>query len=352
MSRHTAIHMEQPLATVLGAEVLDRLMPMHLRMAPDGHVVHVGPTLRKIAPEPLEGIPFPRLVEVLRPRGVQDLAGLRAADGGMVRLRLKGQEDVQLKGLCVPTMDGGSLLNLSFGYAVTAAVDAFDLTCGDFACTDLTIEMLYLIEAKSVAQEEQKKLNLRLQTDKRRAEAEALSDGLTGLANRRAFDAALQRHLDQGSSFAVMHVDLDFFKAVNDRLGHAAGDAVLTRVAQVLREEVRASDLVARVGGDEFTLLLGRFTDAAALLVAALRIIDRLEEPLTFGEEVCQISASIGVAIHPGGTTERTAAQILHEADVALYASKYRGRQQATMFAPGLEAEVAALAAQQDPGAR
>ena len=131
---------------------LDRLMPMHLIIDDKGKVMHVGPTLAKIAPVDLEGMSFNELIKVLQPRGVQDLAAMRAADGTQLRVSLQGNEDLMLKGICVPLADAGALINLSFGYAVTTAVEHFHLACGDLANTDLTIEMLYLIEAKSAAQ--------------------------------------------------------------------------------------------------------------------------------------------------------------------------------------------------------
>lgn len=336
----------------LSFEALDKLMPMHLQLSAEGVVQHAGPTLRKIAPRELQGVAMSTLIEVLRPRAVPDLAGLRAADGGYLRLRLKGAEEVPLKGLSVPLADGGVLLNLSFGYAVTSAVEHFHLTCGDFAITDLTIEMLYLIEAKSAAQEEQRKLNHRLQQAKLCAEAEALSDGLTGLANRRAFDLGLERAIVKGSEFAVMHIDLDYFKAVNDRLGHAAGDLVLERVAEVLLAQTRSSDLVARVGGDEFTILFSRFTDPDALMAAARRIIAGLEVPVPYGAEECRISGSVGIAIHAASNGVPDADLVMRQADTATYASKFRGRARATLYSSDLDAEVAEGAANAQPGSR
>lgn len=341
-----------PVLCTLPSTALDRLMPMHLQISAEGVGLHAGPTLRKIAPVELVGAPMSVLVDVLRPRGVQDLAGLRAADGGQVRLRLKGGEAVPMKGISVPLACGGVLLNLSFGYAVTTAVDQFHLTCGDFAITDLTIEMLYLIEAKSAAQEEQRKLNLRLHGAKKRAEAEALLDGLTGLSNRRAFDLGLERAIANGSPFSVMHIDLDYFKSVNDTLGHAAGDRVLEKVAEVLQAHTRSSDLVARVGGDEFTILFPRFTDRAALMAAARRIIAGLEEPVPYGEEMCRISGSIGIASHEPMQGAVRSETVMLQADTATYASKFRGRAQATFYAPELDAEVAAAAAAAPAGSR
>jgi hypothetical protein len=197
---------------------LDRLMPMHLRVTPSGHICSVGPTLNRLFHEtPLTGQRFLEVFEVQRPRHVRSISELGRAEGGQLRLRLRRPPHSPMKGL-VTILPGveGMLINLSFGYGIVDAVRHFDMNCGDFAITDLTIEMLYLIEAKSAAQTEQKKLNLKLRVGKQEAEKAALTDGLTGLANRRAFDVALTSKLEAGSDFAVMHIDLDSFKAVND----------------------------------------------------------------------------------------------------------------------------------------
>ena len=133
--------------------------------------------------------------------------------------------------------------------------------------------MLYLIEAKSAAMTESRKLNTRLQGAKIAAEEQAYTDTLTGLKNRRAMDHVLSKFIDVGEKFGLMQVDLDFFKAVNDTMGHAAGDHVLLEVAKILVEETRNDDLVARVGGDEFVLLFHKLTDLEQLNDIANRII-------------------------------------------------------------------------------
>lgn len=149
----------------------------------------------------------------------------------------------------VPTLDGGAFLNLSFGIGVAEAVRRHALTVEDFAATDLTVEMLYLVEAKTAVMDELRNLNRRLQGAKVAAEEQALTDQLTGLRNRRALDLQMKALIRLGASFGLMHIDLDFFKQVNDTLGHAAGDHVLREVARVLTQETRATDMAARVGG-------------------------------------------------------------------------------------------------------
>ncbi|HHB81511.1 MAG TPA: GGDEF domain-containing protein, partial [Aliiroseovarius sp.] len=221
--------------------------------------------------------------------------------------------------------DGGVIVNLSFGIAVVDAVRRFNLAGSDFAATDLTLELLYLVEANAAAMAESQQLNERLHGAKMVAEAEASSDTLTGLYNRRALDAMLARLIARGAPFALMHLDLDFFKQVNDTLGHAAGDLVLQQVAKVLLEETRSNDIVARVGGDEFVLIFDGVTDHARLAALSKRLIERLEEPVPYGETSAQISGSIGIAVVFAGSTPDPAV-LMDQADRALYASKEAGR--------------------------
>ncbi len=192
--------------------------------------------------------------------------------------------------------------------------------------------MLYLVEAKTAVLNEFRRLNHRLEGAKVAAEVQAFTDTLTGLKNRRAMDHILNRYSETGESFALMQMDLDYFKQVNDTLGHAAGDLVLEEVARILTEETREQDTIVRAGGDEFVLIFHRLTDARDISGIAARILDRLAEPILFGDQPCNISASIGVAIsseyeHPDIDT------MLKDADKATYASKNSGRGQYTFFA-------------------
>ena len=222
----------------------------------------------------------------------------------------------------------GALVNLGFGISVVEAVRQYALSNSDFAATDLAVELLYLVEANTAALEESRRLNLRLQGAKSAAEAQAVTDTLTGLGNRRAMDEVLTRLEEAGRGFGLIHLDLDFFKDVNDRLGHAAGDAVLQHVGRVLVEETRGEDIVTRAGGDEFILIFPRVTDDTVLRQLALRIIARIEKPIPHGDQQCLISASAGIAVSRG---IGSVAQVLLDADRALYASKARGRAQATV---------------------
>jgi diguanylate cyclase (GGDEF)-like protein len=129
---------------------------------------------------------------------------------------------------------------------------------------------------------------------------------------------------------AVLFIDLDEFKPVNDRYGHAAGDAVLVAVAARLRESTRGSDLIARLGGDEFAVLLD-VRDREEVTSVSDRILESLERPIVHDDVELRVGASIGIAdTHLGGDRpSRTAAELLRIADIAMYAAKAKGGNQA-----------------------
>ena len=166
----------------------------------------------------------------------------------------------------------------------------------------------------------------------RLTEAEGLADQdvLTPLLNRRAFVRELRRVLAftqrYGGPASLIYFDLDGFKAVNDRYGHAAGDTALTAVAERLADNVRESDIVGRLGGDEFAVILVHADQATALAKAQTLAAVVEDQPVPCGEWLTPIKISYGVGqILPGATAE----QVLAEADAAMYARK-RGAAAAT----------------------
>jgi diguanylate cyclase (GGDEF)-like protein len=225
----------------------------------------------------------------------------------------------------VPVPDGGAILSLSLGIGAVGAVARHGLTARDFAPTDLTVEMLYLVEAKTAAMDESRRLNQRLQHERAAAKEQAVTDPLTGLKNRRGLEEALSRLASAGTPYGLIHIDLDRFKAINDTLGHDAGDAMLCAAARAMQAEVREHDIAARVGGDEFVLVFPGSSDPARLTAAAERMIARIEAPVVLKGESCRISASAGIALSHR-TRLADAAAILREADAALYEAKRAGR--------------------------
>ena len=205
---------------------LDILAPMHLVLDATGHVIHAGPTMQKLRPDvPMAGQRFLELFELSRPRAVDSMAALLASAGIKLHLRLRDAPRTALKAVLAPLLPdeagrAGAVVTFSFGISMLDGIQTYTLHSGDFAPTDLTIEMLYLIEAKTLAMEASRTLNLRLQGAKIAAEEQAFTDTLTGLKNRRALDHVLARLIRTGQDFSLMHLDLDWFKQVNDGHGH------------------------------------------------------------------------------------------------------------------------------------
>lgn len=323
--------------TQLNPAMLDIFCPMHVVLDSTGHITHVGPTLRKLRPgKSWTGQRFLEVFRIIRPSMVENMAQLQKSLCRKLHLELRDAPRTSLKGIALSDeATQGYVLNLSFGISVLDAVRDFSLSSGDFAATDLAIEMLYLVEAKSATMAASRTLNLRLQGAKIAAEEQAFTDTLTGLKNRRALDTILGRLLQAQTPCAVMHVDLDYFKAVNDTMGHAAGDHVLLNVARALLDATRANDTVARVGGDEFTVILPGSCDMSGLEAMGARIIEELEKPVKYKDAECRISGSIGTVIYTGDTAV-TPDKLLEDADIALYASKHAGRGRQTFYTPDL----------------
>ncbi|MBK6568184.1 PAS-domain containing protein [Candidatus Aalborgicola defluviihabitans] len=156
----------------------------------------------------------------------------------------------------------------------------------------------------------------------------ALQDALTGLPNRLSLneqlEQALQRAQANGSEFAVLFMDLDGFKKVNDQCGHDVGDALLVRVAHLLRETVRQTDVVARLGGDEFILLLHDIAGTGMVVSLADKIVASIGAPTTLNGLPVQVGASIGIAIYPQHGLTRE--MLLKAADQAMYVVKTHGK--------------------------
>ncbi|PIK71242.1 diguanylate cyclase, partial [Methylobacterium frigidaeris] len=177
-----------------------------------------------------------------------------------------------------------------------------------------------------------------------RAHALARLDPLTGLPNRlqlrEHLDAALVRLERKGEGCAVLLVDLDRFKPVNDTLGHPVGDALLHKVADRLRSMVRAGDTVARIGGDEFVVLQAGVTAPGEAQALARRIVDLVGRTYMIEGQLLSIGASVGVALAPADGSD--ADRLLKNADLALYRAKLDGRGTFRFFEPAMDARMQA----------
>ena len=169
-------------------------------------------------------------------------------------------------------------------------------------------------------------------------------DPLTGLPNRLLFKDRVEREIARGqrenTSFALLFVDLDHFKHVNDSFGHGAGDKVLLETSRRIGRCVRDSDTVARLGGDEFTVLLGRLNHPQEAWVLAESVVAVLSQEFNVGEQHCFLSASVGIASFPADGA--SAEELLKSADTAMYRAKAAGRAQAVFFEEKMNREALA----------
>ncbi|MFD1253704.1 Cyclic di-GMP phosphodiesterase Gmr [Devosia equisanguinis] len=184
--------------------------------------------------------------------------------------------------------------------------------------------------------------NAELEAARVRIEFNALHDSLTGLPNRRYLDEVLRRNAAHGylgsGGIALLHIDLDRFKQINDTLGHAAGDAMLIHASQVLKAHCRSTDFVARIGGDEFVIVSTAGMDDQPLSLLAGRIVTEMRKPAMHEGHECRFGVSVGVAAVQGPDID--VKQLLINADIALYRAKARGRNRYEFFSEALQAEV------------
>ena len=175
---------------------------------------------------------------------------------------------------------------------------------------------------------------------------DALHDTLTGLANRKLFSEQLQAVMMQAESdsnylFAVCYLDLDRFKIVNDSLGHGVGDRLLVEVSQRLKQCVRPGDTVARMGGDEFAILLDRLHDAEAAIAVAERLQKAICQPFHLDRHEIFTSTSVGITLNT--LHRRNAEDFLRDADAAMYRAKMLGKARYELFTPSMHARAMAL---------
>ena len=160
-------------------------------------------------------------------------------------------------------------------------------------------------------------------------------DHLTGLPNRQMFHEELRRAMEEadqgGHSLALIYLDLDLFKEVNDSLGHDKGDELLKEVALRLARSVRHDDMVARLGGDEFTLIMSRDDEPDVVENVCRRVLEAVAEPYELGHSVITVSASLGITFYPRDGANVT--ELLKNADLAMYSAKDAGRNQYRYFA-------------------
>jgi diguanylate cyclase (GGDEF)-like protein len=206
---------------------------------------------------------------------------------------------------------------------------------------DVTADVLLnkdLVRAKQLSESK----NAELESAKGSIEHIALHDSLTGLPNRRYLDQVLEDYVANarraGGYAALLHIDLDRFKHINDTLGHAAGDAMLVHASTVLRSKVGGEGFVARIGGDEFIVLCVVHDDVKQLALLADRVISQMREPVYYQGHRCRFGVSVGIAVDNGKDVE--AKHLLVNADIALYRAKRRGRNRYEFFTEAMQSEI------------
>jgi diguanylate cyclase (GGDEF)-like protein len=164
---------------------------------------------------------------------------------------------------------------------------------------------------------------------------------LTGLPNRALFNQLVEQSIKSAARHqqkcAVLFVDLDRFKVINDSLGHTAGDALLVEIASRLRASVRASDVVARLGGDEFVVLLNDLNDVDEVAAVARKILANLAPPINLAGYQCRTTGSIGIAMFPEHGDD--AMSLTKHADMAMYLAKAEGRNDFRLFSTDIRSE-------------
>lgn len=215
------------------------------------------------------------------------------------------------------------------------------IVLGQIAPTLITV-LLILLAGTAMLLRKLLSSMMALHSSEIQAQHLAFHDTLTGLANRALFESRLDTMLNDldggGPSIALLYLDLDRFKAVNDTQGHAAGDQLIRMVGERLLESTRTSDVVARLGGDEFAVILHGIRSDADIEQSCQRIAEAINEPFNLNGGNANIGVSIGVAVAPRDGIDR--AELSRKADIALYRAKAGGRNRFTLFAKEMDEHI------------
>jgi diguanylate cyclase (GGDEF)-like protein len=264
-------------------------------------------------PDPLGEVPFDADPVFAATKNLRKpyLAGVDGEVDYLERVE-KGSGVPLVGGACVPLL----LSESTWGVLGFLHFGLHKWTVEELSALQAIASMLVQLQARIDAEE--------------RTEYIALHDDLTGLPNRRSLLRELEVRLGANRETAILFFDLDRFKVMNDFLGHASGDRVLTTIADRIRTSIRPNDFAARLGGDEFVILVGDVTSEMEVAATAYRLLGVIGEPIDFAGQEVTHTASIGIVLSKPGV--KNGIELLGWADVALYAAKRQGRNQAVVF--------------------
>ena len=264
-------------------------------------------------PDPLGEVPFDADPVFAATKNLRKpyLAGVDGEVDYLERVE-KGSGVPLVGGACVPLL----LSESTWGVLGFLHFGLHKWTVEELSALQAIASMLVQLQARIDAEE--------------RTEYIALHDDLTGLPNRRSLLRELEVRLAAHRETAILFFDLDRFKVMNDFLGHASGDRVLTTIADRIRTSIRPNDFAARLGGDEFVILVGDVGSEMEVAATAYRLLGVIGEPIDFAGQEVTHTASIGIVLSTPGM--KNGIELLGWADVALYAAKRQGRNQAVVF--------------------
>ena len=331
----------------LPAGLVDAAFPFHLVFDEDLRVVAAGSSINQLHDVGLVGRDLIDLFRVDTPKVAPSFEAFATQHRSLFLLRSTIIDGLVLRGQMLFDDAARRLVFVGSPWVTeTSAFASLGLTLDDFAVSDAVVDYVLLLQHQLTSLAEAREMAERLRETANQLSHQAYHDTLTGLVNRTKLltqlQSALDRH-DGSSDLAVLMMDLDGFKAVNDSFGHSAGDAVLEIVGKRLEAVSRREDIVARFGGDEFAMVIGasRRGDPLARITAdqlADRVLATINEPISlpsnWGISV-PISVSIGIA-HASG--RESAEELVRNADLAMYAAKSNGKSRHATFTPEMHA--------------